>query len=237
MIEGVQAIVLYCESPDGDMGYPGNLAVKVIFRVCEAQLEIRYYAISDQDTVLNLTNHSYFNLNGYDGADILNTVLQIFADSYSPVDSKLIPLGPPVSVKNTVFDFTQGKPIGRDIGQSDPQLQLCGCFDHNFIISGQGERLAATAISPITGIRMSCYTDQPCVQLYTSGGLEDTAGKGGIPLHRYQGFCLETQHFPDSPNHPDYPTTLLEHGVPFESTTRYVFSSTEPKDKMTGVPR
>lgn len=212
-------------SEDGEMGYPGRLEVSVTFTVrAENALEIAYHAVSDKDTVLNLTNHAYFNLNGYDGGDILDTVLTIDADAITPVDDKLIPTGEFLAVEGTPFDFRAGKPIGQDMEDPLPQLRLGGGFDHNYVLNGTGFRRVLSAFAPKTGIRMDCLTDQPGVQLYTANGLKTNVGKGGTGLYRHQGFCLETQHYPDSPNHPHFPSTLLKAGAAFESVTRYVFS-------------
>lgn len=208
---------------DGEEGYPGQLEVAVTFTVTrDNALRIRYEASSERDTVLNLTNHAYFNLNGYDGGDVLDTSLRIEADAYTPVDERLIPTGERRPVADTPFDFRQAKPIGRDSGAADDQLALGGGYDHNFVL-GDGFKRAVTATAPRSGIRLECWTDQPGVQLYTANGLDVPAGKGGIALYRHQGFCLETQHFPDSPNHPDFPSTMLRAGELFESVTEYRF--------------
>lgn len=217
--------VLHHVSPDGDMGYPGTLTVDVTFTVEDDNtLAITYRAVCDKDTVVNLTNHTYFNLNGYDGGDVLDTELQINAESILPVDKLLIPTGDYLPVEGTPFDFRTAKPIGRDITVLHEQIVIGGGYDHNFCLGQTREyRHAVSAYSPRSGIRMDCYTDEPGVQLYTGNGLESDCGKGG-PMSRYQGFCLETQHFPDSPNQPQFPSTVLKAGEVYESLTRYTFT-------------
>lgn len=212
-------------SADGEMGYPGELCVDVTFTLeDDNSFAIHYRATTDKDTVLNLTNHAYFNLNGYDGGDVLDTVLQINAEHYLPVDELLIPTGERRAVAGTAFDFRQGKPIGRDINADDEQLTVCGGYDHNFCFADSCEyRHVVSAYSPRSSIRMDCFTDQPGVQLYTGNFLDSPFSKGGAMV-KHQGFCLETQHFPDSPNQPDFPTTVLKAGETFESVTRYSFS-------------
>ncbi len=219
------SITMRYVSPDGDMGYPSTLTLDVTFTVEDDNtLAIAYRATADGDTVLNPTNHTYFNLNGYDGGDILDTELWINADSYLEVDELLLPTGNRIPVAGTPFDFTSPKPIGKDIAADDPQIKRGGGYDHNFCIADTVEyRHAISAYSPRSGIRMDCYTTEPGVQLYTGNGLESDFGKGG-PMNHFQGFCLETQHFPDSPNHPEFPTTVLKGGDVFESVTRYHFS-------------
>lgn len=212
-------------SKDGDMGYPSTLTLDVTFTVEDDDtLAITYHATADGDTILNPTNHTYFNLNGYDGGDILDTELWINADTILEVDEYLLPTGNRLPVVGTPFDFTTPKPIGRDIAADHPQIKLGGGYDHNFCIADAvGYRHIVSAYSPRSGIRMDCYSTEPGVQLYTGNGLESDFGKGG-PMSHFQGFCLETQHFPDSPNHPEFPTTVLKGGEVFESITRYHFS-------------
>ena len=211
-------------SPNGDMGYPGNLAVSLCVSTEEANtLSLSYTAHTDKDTVLNLTNHAYFNLNGYNGGDVLDTVLQINADAILPVNERLIPLGHYLPVEDTPFDFRAPKPIGRDIANEHEQLLVGGGYDHNFILgTDRTYRRAAVAHSPHSGVTMECYTDQPGIQLYTGNFLNSPVGKGGA-MCEHQGFCLETQHFPDSPNHSQFPTTVLKAEETFTSRTVYKF--------------
>lgn len=210
---------------DGEMGYPGELTADVTFTLEDNDtLAIAYRAVSTKDTVYNPTNHAYFNLNGYDGGDVLDTELQIFADEITPVDTLLIPLPDRMPVEGTPFDFRTPKAIGKEIGDDHEQLKVGGGYDHNFCINDDCTyRHAVSAYSPRSGIRMDCYTDQPGVQLYTGNFLKNTFGKGGAMI-KHQGFCLETQHYPDSPNRPDFPSTTLKAGDVFESITRYSFS-------------
>ena len=220
------AVEFTTSSPDGEEGYPGNLQVSVIYTVtADNGLRLEYTARSDKDTVVNLTNHSYFNLNGWDGGDILDTQLTIFADSITPIDKKFIPTGEFMQVDGTPFDFRQAKSIGRDIGQANEQLKLGLGYDHNFILGTDRKmRHAVTAVSPQSGIRLDCYTDLPGVQLYTSNMLNEPTGKQGKPLYKYQGFCLETQFFPDSPNQSGFPSTTLMADQVYYSMTEYKFS-------------
>lgn len=223
--EQCPAVTFSTLSPDGDMGYPGNLAVKVCYSISESSYTIGYSAVSDKDTVINLTNHTYFNLNGCCGENILNNELQINADYITPVDENQIPTGEFLPVDGTPFDFRTPKAIGKDINDRHPQM-LLGCgFDHNFVLgSDMQERIAAIAHSPATGITMTCTTDQPSVQFYTANWLYEPNGKGGKNIGHRQGFCLETQHYPASPNRENFPSVVLREGECFKSSTTYAFS-------------
>ena len=215
-------------SEDGEEGYPGRLTVSVTLTVtADNTLRLSYEAASDKDTVLNLTNHAYFNLNGYDGGDVLDTVLTIHADAITPVDDRLIPTGELLPVKGTPFDFRKGQTIGAALAASHPQLKIGGGVDHNFVL-GDNRRLrhAVHAVSPRSGLAVDCWTDLPGVQVYTANFLGEDAGKGGINLYRHQGFCMETQFFPDSPNHPEFPSTRLKAREAFHSVTEYRFTKT-----------
>lgn len=207
---------------DGEEGYPGAMDISVTFTVEGNDLRIAYEATADKDTVFNPTNHCYFNLNGQDGAPITNHLLTLNASAYTPVDEKLIPTGELRPVQGTAFDFTVAKPIGQDIKSNDPQLQLGSGYDHNFVLTGKGLRQAAVAESPVTGIRMECYTDMPGIQFYAGCCLNNPLGKSG-PMNQFQGFCLETQYYPDSPNHPSFPSAELKAGRVFRSVTEYRF--------------
>lgn len=208
---------------DGEEGYPGNMEVAVLFAVDGDTLRITYQAKTDRDTVYNPTNHCYFNLNGDTGAEILNHLMKVNADAYTVLDEVLIPTGELRPVEGTPFDFSKAKPIGQDIAAKDPQLAIGAGYDHNFCIPGEGLRTAVVLRSPDTGIEMICRTDLPGVQIYTGNCTGDRAGKRG-PIGKHSGVCLETQFYPDSPNHPAFPSATLKAGDEFTSVTEYSFS-------------
>ncbi len=207
-------------SPNGEEGYPGNLAVSVTFTVeRDNTLRIEYEAHTDADTVVNLTNHAYFRLD--DDPDVCGTIVWIDADAFTPVDERLIPTGELREVTGTPFDFREAKPIGQDIDAPDPQLRLGGGYDHNFLLNGEGLRRVMTACSVASGLLLTCCTDQPAAQFYTAGNLDEPHGKGGRPLTRRSAFCFETQHCPDTPNRTLFPSTRLAAGHTFRSVTTY----------------
>ena len=217
-------------SPDGEEGYPGTLTVQVRYSLTgDNTLTMAYSAATDQDTVLNLTNHTYFNLNGQDGSDVLDHELRLNAEAFTEGDRETLPTGKILPVEGTPMDFREGKAIGAELLCGDPQLVMCRGYDHNFILNRESDGLGwfASASSARTGIRMDCYTTQPAVQLYTGNYVDDDAapcGKGGIRYPRYGGFCLETQHYPCSPNFPDFPSTVLRPGETYHHVTGYRFS-------------
>lgn len=217
-------LVLTHTSPDGHEGYPGALSVQVTYELTDDALRIEYAATTDRATIINLTQHSYFNLAGHSSGDVLEHGLQVRADSILELDGASIPTGRRLPATNTPFDFRQAKPIGRDIDASHPQLALAEGYDHTFVLADEDREPAVVLTEPVSGRRLEVYTTQPGVQVYTSNYLDGSiTGKGGQVYRKHAGIALETQHFPDSPNHPDFPSTLLRPGQTFESRTVYRF--------------
>jgi aldose 1-epimerase len=215
-------------SKDGEEGYPGDLSVTVRYTVEGSDLKIDYSATTDKPTVVNLTNHSYFNLAGQGNGTILQEQLQLHASRFTPVDANLIPTGELKPVAGTPFDFLKPHAVGERINADDEQIRLGHGYDHNFVIDvGEKELgLAAEVYDPSSGRVLRVSTTEPGVQFYTSNFLDGSIkGKQGIAYPRNAALCLETQHFPDSPNHPDFPTTVLRPGGKFHSVTVYSFST------------
>lgn len=218
-------VTFHLLSPDGDQGMPGRAQISVRYALDdENRLTLQYRAVSDQDTYFNLTNHCYFNLDGHNAGDVGGQTLLLHCDNFVAIDDAFIPTGEILSVKGTPMDFTQPKPIGRDIDADDAQIRLGNGYDHCFVLNCPSlQKPFATVFSEKTGITMEAFTDLPGVQFYSGNNMgRDTGEKGGKYLFR-GGFCLETQFFPDTPNKPQFPCDLFPAGKPFESETVYRF--------------
>lgn len=228
--EDLNSVSFYLNSPDGDQGMPGNADICVSYSLDDSgSLRIDYYAVSDKDTYFNLTNHSYFNLNGAGKGTIEDHLLRLDADRYTEVGEDLIPTGRLIDVEGTAFDFRTEKPVGRDMYAQEQQLRICGGYDHNFVINRPSlMHPFARVTGPETGITMEVYTDLPGVQLYTGNFLgkpDDLPGKSGIVYPKHGALCLETQFFPDSPNHPEFPSAFFAAGEEFIYTTVFQFGT------------
>ncbi len=220
-----ETLVFRRRSPDGEEGFPGNLDLEIRYTLREDNaLRLTYLARTDADTVLNLTNHTYFNLNGQ--GDVLDHWLRLSADRFTESDAQLLPTGHILPVDGTPMDFRAGRRIGDGISSDFDQIRLARGYDHNFILRcGTGTlRPFAEAVGDRTGIRLEAFTTQPAVQLYTGNYLDEDAAPGAR-WPRYGGFCLETQHFPDAPNHPAFPSTVLRPGERYRHETVYRFSA------------
>ncbi len=217
-------------SPDLDMGFPGTLTAHVRYTLAGDKLRIDYAATTDKPTVINLTNHTYFNLAG--SGDILGHTLMLNASRYTPVDAKLIPTGQLAPVAGTPFDFTRPTPIGARIGDVNEQLKLAGGYDHNWVLNAPHTltKPAAVVTDPASGRVLKVYTVEPGVQFYTGNFLDGTfKGRAGAPYNLHGGLCLETQHYPNSPNQDNFPSTTLRPGKPYHTTTVFEFTTVAKK--------
>ncbi|MBR0444487.1 MAG: galactose mutarotase [Clostridia bacterium] len=220
------AVTLGLFSPDGDSGYPGNLSVQVTYTLNGHALEIDYHASTDADTPCNLTNHSYFNLSGHDSGSLKSHYLRIDADSYTPASAENIPDGTIAPVRDTALDFTVmrkilSSPVQTNVSDSAPE------YDHNYLLRGwdRSLRTAAEAYSALSGIRMTVKTTSPAVQLYDAVYLSERRGKSGSSYRPFSAFCLETQYCPDSPNHQNFPSTIITASSPLKEKTVFQFSA------------
>lgn len=219
---------LTLHSSDGEAGFPGNLDVKVVYTLTsDNALRLQYTATTDKPTVVNLTNHSYFNLSGNAANDVLNDTVQFDADAFTPIDSTFMTWGEIRPVEGTPFDFRAGKTVGQDIEADDEQLKNGLGYDHNMVLNTGGDlsKVACRISDPTSGIVLRVYTTEPGIQFYTGNFLDGKVkGKGGIAYPRRGAICVETQHFPDSPNQPNYPSVVLRPGETYSSTCIYKFS-------------
>lgn len=224
--EGENSVTFSLFDEDGSMGFPGNKKVEVTYTVTEEnELKIHYKAESDKNTIINMTNHTYFNLAGHDAGKIYDHKLQLLASSYTPVVAGAIPTGEIAPVKDTPFDFLAGKKVGEEIGADNEQLKLVLGYDHNWVIDGADGTLRefATVSEETSGRVMKCYTDLPGVQFYAGNCIGETTGKGGVVYGPRSGMCLETQFYPDTANKPQFPSAVFGPGRKYDTTTVYQF--------------
>ena len=222
------AVAMSLYSPDGDENFPGSVTANVLFRLeDDNSIRISYEAQTDKKTIINMTNHSYFNLSGDASHSILDNILYLNADAFTPVDSTFMTTGEICPVAGTPMDFTTPKPIGLDMNMSDEQVGNGNGYDHNWVLNTKGDmnRVAARLTSPVSGITLEVYTDEPGIQVYTGNFLDGSVqGKKGIVYRQRTAVCLETQHYPDSPNKPGWPSVLLLPGQKYKSHCVYKFS-------------
>lgn len=229
-------LTLVMNSPDGDNNFPGNVTAEVKYTLtADNDLAIDYSATADKTTVINMTNHSYFNLNGDPNTSITDNILYVNAANYTPVDRTYMTTGEIAPVEGTPFDFTTPKPVGQDIKADNEQIKFGNGYDHNWVLDNNGDDtvIAASLGSPATGIVLTVYTNEPGIQVYSGNFLDGTVtGKKGIKYNQRAGICLETQHYPDSPNKPEWPSVVLNPGETYNS--RCVFSfNVAPEGELT----
>lgn len=218
-------VKFFRRSPDMEQGFPGNFDISVTYELTdENELKIIYHGVCDQDTIANMTNHSYFNLNGHDSGNVMKHTLRLNALHYTPVRADSIPTGEIASVEGTAMDFRREKEIGRDIGADEEQLALTGGYDHNYVLDQPGFDMPFAEVrGDQSGIVMRAYTDCPGVQLYTANFVEHEKGKNGAVYEKRDGFCLETQYFPNSANEENFASPILRAGETYETETVYAF--------------
>ena len=219
------SITFSIHSPDGDQGYPGTFDVDVTYTLTEDNaLQIDYHGVPQADTIVNMTNHSYFNLNGHASGNILEQEVWVDADAFTATDVELIPTGEIVPVEGTPMDFRVKKKIGRDIGENYEALVFGGGYDHNWCLNNNGKFAKVIEMSSdVSGITMEVYTDLPGVQIYSGNYLGEEKGKDGIVYHQRQGICFETQHYPDAINHDNFPSPVVKAGEEYRTRTVYKF--------------
>lgn len=221
-------------SPDGEQGFPGELTVDITYSLTDAnELVIKYQAVSTKKTLINISNHHYFNLTGHDSGNIFSTEIKINANQYTPVNSEIIPTGEILPVTDTPFDFRRWQQLTNVIEQQHEQLNMAGGFDHNFVLDqpNTGLRQIASARSHITKLQMNVYSDLLGLQFYTGNNIRPVAGKSGYVYNRYNAFCMEPQYFPNSINTPSFAAPLFNAGEPFNSTTIYQFTDIQEEIK------
>lgn len=222
------SVTFSLKDADGNMGFPGNKSVSVTYSLSdENELQLRYHVVCDKKTVINLTNHTYFNLDGHDSGSMEEHELWIGASNFTPADAGSIPTGEIVPVKGTPMDFTQAKRVGKEIGADFDQLKFAGGYDHNWVIDGWDGSLRhfATVRAPKSGRVLKAYTTLPGVQFYAGNFIERQSGKDGAVYGRREGLCLETQYFPDSANKPQFPSNIFDEGREYDSLTVYRFEN------------
>ncbi|HIW21684.1 MAG TPA: galactose mutarotase [Candidatus Dorea intestinavium] len=211
-------------SPSGDQGYPGEATIRVSYHLSEEnELKITYQAKANEDTLFNMTNHSYFNLEGHQSSDTLSQEVWLNAQAFTPIDKALIPTGEISLVKGTPLDFTQAKEVGKEIDADFEQLKLAGGFDHNYVLEGRGFRKVASLYSKVTGIKMEVSTDLPGLQFYSGNFIEEEVGKDQVTYQKRQGLCFETQYFPNAVNEQSFNSPILLVGEEYQSTTSFSF--------------